>query len=74
MEASQRDKAMRPMSPFPPEKDGFRFYIIVTLYIQSTAVSSTEYYISLVCLLNFGRDINNKSKIMSLEVVRGCHT
>ena len=43
MEAAQRDKAMRPMSPFPPEKDGFRFYIIVTLYIQSTAVSSTEY-------------------------------
>ena len=42
-EASQRDKAMRSMPPFPPEKDSFRFFIFVWwllyyLQVQSTAV------------------------------------
>ena len=38
-EASQRDKAMRSMPPFPPEKDSF-FSIIVWLFVLSTIYSS----------------------------------
>ena len=40
-EASQRDKAMRSMPPFPPEKDSFRFYIIVWLFVLSTIYISS---------------------------------
>ena len=44
-EASQRDRAMRSMLPFPPEKDSFRFLlIIVWLFVLSTIYSSSITY------------------------------
>ena len=50
-EASPRDKPMRSMPPFSPEKDSFRFFIIVWLFVLSTIYrSSIILRISLVML------------------------
>ena len=40
-EASQPDNAMRSMPPFRPEKDSFRFFIIVCLFVLSIVYSSS---------------------------------
>ena len=72
-EASQRNKAMRSTPPFPPEKDSSRFFIMAWLFILSTIYSSSVLSATKRWLLHFGKDIN-KLKIMSLEVVSGCHT
>ena len=75
-EASQRDKAMRSMPPFPAENDSVRFFIIAWLLscLQSTTVVLFKLCDAGSLIRSFGMDIKSKLKIMSLEVDSTCHT